>query len=759
MRRLFALAGFAVLLSSCGRDPNVLKLKYLDAGNRYFEKGRYREASIMYRNAIKQDPRFGMAHYKRAYLHVQMNQFAEAIQSFRRAIELLPSGEQRTDSRIKLADLEILFLEKVRFENELMLEVDRLANELLEGNHSYHGRRIKGIMATIQARDLADKALLADANAHVKMAIADLSAANDLNPLQPEVVIPLARSFWADNRPAEAEKLLLAFIERNKTFEVSYMELHRIYMSQRRPADAEKILKRAIENSPKHHGFLNALAKHYLDSGDRAQSLRVVQEIKSSSKDYPEAFISAGAFYMAMARYEDAVRTYEEAIQATGDKRKYRRMIVEARLAEGRRKEAIELNEAILKDDPKDVDSLVRRAGFHYEDGKIKESLADLQGLLQLAPSHFAVHYNLGRALLADGQREQARFRFAEAVRLRPTFLAARNALAQIEFDTGEYLKAVQSADESLRFERTNWGARVLRAKGLRGLRKFEDAHKEVSILLAASPKSDVVMHELGALYHAEGKVKEAEAAYRKSYETNPSNLQGLISAIEIFIDAKDSAGALKTLEAEVKRRPQSFGVRRLYADTLARADKRAQAQTEYLKLLADASKNNLVAADVHDRLGNLYRKSNDGKTAIAHLEKARELNPKSPVILHNLAVAYDTFGRPGEARRLYEATLKEEGDNPIALNNLAYHIAESGGDLDQALTFAQRARQKMPNSPEILDTMARIYLKKNLVDNAMEILMDLVRKNPRQPTFRYHLAEVLLKKGDKEWARRELKT
>jgi tetratricopeptide (TPR) repeat protein len=95
-----------------------------------------------------------------------------------------------------------------------------------------------------------------------------------------------------------------------------------------------------------------------------------------------------------------------------------------------------------------------------------------------------------------------------------------------------------------------------------------------------------------------------------------------------------------------------------------------------------------------------------------------------------------------------------------VALNNLAYIIAESpGGDLNQALTFAQRANQKLPQAYEIADTLGWIYLKKNLPDNALELFKNNVSKVPTNPTYRYHLAMALYQKGDKARAKQELQT
>jgi len=61
-----AVCVLAALLTGCSRDPNVRKQKYLESGQRYFDKGQYREAAIQFENAIQVDSRFADAHYKLA---------------------------------------------------------------------------------------------------------------------------------------------------------------------------------------------------------------------------------------------------------------------------------------------------------------------------------------------------------------------------------------------------------------------------------------------------------------------------------------------------------------------------------------------------------------------------------------------------------------------------------------------------------------------------------------------------------------------
>jgi Flp pilus assembly protein TadD len=121
------------------------------------------------------------------------------------------------------------------------------------------------------------------------------------------------------------------------------------------------------------------------------------------------------------------------------------------------------------------------------------------------------------------------------------------------------------------------------------------------------------------------------------------------------------------------------------------------------------------------------------------------------------MAMMYDMEGRQPESKPLYEHVLRLQPDNAIALNNLAYQMAESGNDLDQALTMAQRAKQQRPTDNNVADTLGWIYIKKNLSDSAIGIFRDLVQKEPERATYRYHLAMALYQKGDKAQARKEL--
>jgi Flp pilus assembly protein TadD len=157
-------------------------------------------------------------------------------------------------------------------------------------------------------------------------------------------------------------------------------------------------------------------------------------------------------------------------------------------------------------------------------------------------------------------------------------------------------------------------------------------------------------------------------------------------------------------------------------------------------------------------RIGETYRRKGDANNAIKALRKALETLPDNIFVLSTLGLVLDGASRKPEAKQFYEATLKLEPGNAVVLNNLAFLLAETGGDLNDALTKVQRAKQIRPEVAEISDTLGWIYLKKGLADNAIDVFKELVAKAPHQATYRFHLGMAYSQKGDKTKAMEQLK-
>lgn len=762
MRRLCVCLILVGILASCSRDPNVVKKRYLDGGNKYFEKGKYKEASLMYRTALQKDAKYGEAYYRLALTSLEMHLPNEALSALRRAVELLKPGQpERTEARIKLSNLYLDYLEATtRREKEIIGEVQQTSSDLLKADpKSFDGHRIKGRLFFISAVDAANKRNSMQVKDELQNAIAEFKLANATKPSEPDLIIYLCRALTADAQYAESEKLYRDLVERRKDFVQPYIELYTLYQFQNKPDQAEAILKKAIENNPRKYDLLLNLAQHQYMMKRRDEVVKVLEQLKSHSKDYPQAFEKVGAFYFRLGDGAEAMRQYQQGMAANPSRKSlYQKLIIEVLMAQGKKEDAKKVNDEILQADPKDTDALGLRAALLLDKGDLQNAVNQLQTVVTRAPQNFVAHFNLGRGLAEKGEWEQARSHYNEAIRLRPDYVAARLALAQLQLNRREFDAAVKTVTETLAYDRNNVGAKLLRTAGNLGLGKMPEAREELTKILQENPTSQDALFQMGLLLISEGKYKEAEEVYRKCYDLNPTNARGLMGMVEVMMAARQPDRAMQLLRSEIAKFPTRLEFRLALANIEVRAEKYDQAIAEFSGILDKVDRKSPMAADLYVRLGETYRRAQNVQGAIDAMQKAKEILPNNAIVLNSLALMLDTAGQKKEAKVVYENALRIESENPIALNNLAFIIAESiGGDLDQALTFAQRANQKLPDVAEIADTLGWIYLKKNLPDNAIDIFRANLKKFPQHSTYRYHLGLALHQKGDKVGAKQEL--
>ena len=92
--------------------------------------------------------------------------------------------------------------------------------------------------------------------------------------------------------------------------------------------------------------------------------------------------------------------------------------------------------------------------------------------------------------------------------------------------------------------------------------------------------------------------------------------------------------------------------------------------------------------------------------------------------------------------------------DVAAAANNLAWNYAEHGGNLDVALTLAQKAKEASPDDPRIADTLGWIYYKKQLYVKAISELKDSAEQLPHDPVVHYQLGMAYFQNGDQAQAK-----
>ncbi|MDP8990318.1 MAG: tetratricopeptide repeat protein, partial [Acidobacteriota bacterium] len=389
-RKLLLLLPVLFFVASCSRDPKVQAQRYVENGNKFFQKGKFKEASIMYRRALQKDLRFGEAYYRLALTEISLASYGEAVRSLRRAVELQPDN---ADAAVKLADIYMLAATQDKGNSqEYLKEAKELADKLLQKNaKSYDGHRIEGQIALLQ-NDAAG-------------AVEQLKAAAQIKPDETDLALAYFQALAANKQTDEAEKLALAMIDKHKNFAPMYDMLYVHYIADKKIAEAENIMKRKVENNPRQANFRVQLASHYMSTQQKPEFDKTIQAL-NDEKQYPEGHLVAGDFYFYRTRDFDAARAQYEAGAKAFPKEQaiYQKRLVELLATTGNNTEANELLATVLKQNPKDTDAIAMRAALMLTTGdaaQINQAVNDLQSLVAKSPDNHLLRFNLGRAYLA----------------------------------------------------------------------------------------------------------------------------------------------------------------------------------------------------------------------------------------------------------------------------------------------------------------------------------------------------------------------
>jgi len=376
-----------------------------------------------------------------------------------------------------------------------------------------------------------------------------------------------------------------------------------------------------------------------------------------------------------------------------------------------------------------------------------------LKPLVDKKPNEANPHYRLGQAYKLKGQIQNVETEWRAAVKNDPAFVAARLALAELELQTRRYADVLAECDQLLTRQPTNRNARLLRALALAGSSREEEARQILNELLTEDPNSLITKLALARLDLLKKDYPAAEKKFAEVYKPGQADLRPLDGLLTSYLGQKEPAKALALLEKELQAAPDSFELLSRHAEVDVQSGNYAQALTEYQRLLAKDPN----SARLNVRVGEVALMARNKDIAVSSFNKAAQIDPKDPRPLVMLASLQLAEGDKKSALSTYQRVLTLRPEDPYMMNNVAFLMAEIGSDTKQALEIARQGLTKQPNDPHLTDTVGYIYMKQNLNDSALQAFRAAVQKDPNNATYRLHLANALLSKGDRYEAKTQL--
>jgi predicted Zn-dependent protease len=505
--------------------------------------------------------------------------------------------------------------------------------------------------------------------------------------------------------------------------------------------------------------FQLQLAGFYWATQRRDDAEKILQSLLAQEKQMPTARMGVGDFYARTGQFDKAKKTFDDgATQGGAQKNLFRLKSAMTEYAIGNKDAALAAVSGVVKEDPKNDEAVQLQASMRLASGNkdlTKSAIDDLTGVVQRNPKNPSVRYNLARAYLSRGELDAAKVQLEEIVNnISDAFLPAQTALGRVYLLKKDFGKAIQTSDTALRLNNRALEAMVVKANALMLSGNSRQARNELDLFLQRLPGNPELRFQLATLDLRDQNFNAALPVLTELHSRAPNDLRVTAALTDCLFAVNRPQEGLTLMKAEHAKnaRPE---VLTMLIQTAVRAKDFALAQKELEALV----QKNPKEARYQLQLAEVMRLKGDRKTSLELLKQAQATDPTAVATNLQLALMLETDGTPASATPYYENALRVDPENPIILNNLAFRLAEENKDLDLALGYAQKARQRMPTNDDVSDTLGWVYIKKNLPDNAIMIYKDLLLRNPKNSIYLYHLAEALALKGERVKAREALQS
>jgi len=706
------LATLALLVGGCARTPQQQYARYLQRGKKLLDGANPKRALLEFRNAVQLQPGEAEAYYWIAQAFLSEDNVRDAVVALRRATELNPGYPP---AQLKLAELMIRSRDQ-----ELLKDAELRIQKILTDNPG------------------DDDALFSLAAAEAQLGRPEqsekyLNEAMKRSPANLRSKMALALLRVADKDMAGAEQILKGAIQQVPNSDDAVVALATLYAGMGRFPEAEPLFVKATQLNPDNTVAWMSLGSTQLKVGKKVLAEQSFKRAAESPKTTaPLAYVM---FLIGQDRRAQAITQLEQMFQASPRNRVVRTALVAGYITGNREPEAETILNEALKKNPSDLEALLQRSQIYFRQRNFEVALADLDKALIVSPASPQAHYLRSKIFLVRGDQMRRIQDLYAALRTVPDSLPARFDLADSLLRSNRPKEALQTLNEATDEQKRTQGFAVAYNWALIGLGDGRAARKAVDTALAAS-KSPQLMLQDGLLKYAARDFAGARKSLEQVLHDKPEDGRALSLLVDTYAAQNQAHAATEKIRQMAREQPKSLPVQMLLARWLIRDNQKVEARKALAATVAANPKSTeplLVSAGLD---------FNDGQFAGARstLKNLIRLDGKSVDALLLSGQVEEAAGHYADAIVHYRKALTLDGGNVFALNNLAYLLARDSAHIDEALGLARRAREQVPESPEVLDTVGWLYYRKGLYDLAAKELEQALAK-AEWPAIQFHLA------------------
>lgn len=723
-RRRFTIASSLlatlVLLAGCAATPQQKYARFLQRGKKLVESSMYSRAIVEFRGAMQLQPKEAEAYYWLAQAFLGENKVGDAVVALRKATDLKPGYAA---AQLKLAELMIRSRDE-----QLLKDAELRIQRILTGNPGDDDA-----LFTLAAAE-AQLGKTEDAEKYLKEVVRRSPA-----DLRPKMALALLKVSEKDL--TSAEDILKGVIHQAPRSDDAVVALANLYVGMGRLAEAEALFMRGVQLNPDITDTWISLGSVQLERGKTSvaeQSFKRAAEAPKTKA--PLAYI---VFLMRQNRRPQAIAQLERMFKANANNRVVRSALVAGYLTGNRQPEAETILNDALKRNPNDFEALLQRSQVYFRKRKFADALADLNLALTISPTSPQAHFLRSKVFGVREDQMKRREDLVATLRLAPDSMPARFDLADALLRANKPKEALETLDGATVTQKRTLAFAIAYNWALIGEGDGSAARKSVDRLLASSKHPQVMLQD-GVLKFAARDFPGARSSLEGVLRETPDDMRALSLLADTYVAQNQRSAATERIGETARKQPKSVPVQMVWIRWLIGDNQTIEARKALAATIAanpSSTEPLLVSAGLDFNAGQLA----GARSALINLFRLDDQNIEACMLAGQVEEA---SGHYSEAAAFYQKVLVLDSDNIFALNNLAYVLSRDATHLEEALGLARTAKDRAPESPEVLDTLGWLYYRKGMYDLAAKELEHALTKAD-WPAIQFHLGLTYSRLGD----------
>jgi tetratricopeptide (TPR) repeat protein len=451
------------------------------------------------------------------------------------------------------------------------------------------------------------------------------------------------------------------------------------------------------------------------------------------------------------------------------------------------------------EDIPEVARSLIEEGDRHLRANRVEDAVASYQEAQRLAPSSVATYVALGALYSAQGEHETAYDSFREGLRLDPDNAGLLFNAAVLGLRLERYDEALVYVEKALKANRKEANLHAIHGAILRAQGHLDEALTAFESAVKLDRKNPSLYFRLGNLYNELDRHDQAVEAYQLAIRQDKTYLRAWYNLGTVLYEVGNYPEALAAYRVALQPAEAAFrsgtpvdvsnaqaflnlgGIHFHRQDWTAALDAYGKALRLDPKLLAalynqgyihfqegrdeEARKAYLGALELDDdlplayfHLGQIQQRRGQPGQAVEYLSKALpRLDEAMKTEAHlTLARAQRALGETAAAMASYRHVVEADPQRAPALVELG-RLLRLDGDAEAARELLERAKLLSGDDDNIALELALLARSSGEIDREEALYQEILQRSPEMWPVRLNLGLVLLRRGDRPAARREI--